>query len=338
MTRKATSQDVADLAGVSRSAVSLVLNGRAAGNIAPAKQVAILAAAAELNYTPNAVALSLRTRRTRTIGFVAPTRDLAAAAGSILQAALTAATAAGYLLLIMDSGAESGAEAGAVEQLRDRQVDGFLLVSGALDQHRLPEALGAASVLANRTDPDRRVVSLVADDEEAAFSAAELLLGYGHRILALVTDGTSAETAQFAIGVRRALTGAGLAPPRLITGGAELRAGWNATRELLAHPNPPTAIVASGERTAVGVALAAAAAGVQIPADLSVVTIGTITGLAAGLPTALTSMQRPNREIGALAIRLLLQQLASLEPILPQEIKVRYGLAERDSVAVPRRA
>ena len=68
MARKATAQDVADLAGVSRSAVSLVLNGRAQGHIARHKQQAIIEAARRLSYTPNAVALSLRSRRTRTIG------------------------------------------------------------------------------------------------------------------------------------------------------------------------------------------------------------------------------------------------------------------------------
>ena len=68
MERRATSQDVADSAGVSRSAVSLVLNGRGQGNISAEKQAAILAAAEELDYSPNPVALSLRTRRSATIG------------------------------------------------------------------------------------------------------------------------------------------------------------------------------------------------------------------------------------------------------------------------------
>lgn len=70
MARKSTSQDVADRAGVSRSAVSFVLNGRADGNIAKDKQLRILAAAKELNYTPNAVARSLQAQRTHTIGVV----------------------------------------------------------------------------------------------------------------------------------------------------------------------------------------------------------------------------------------------------------------------------
>ena len=80
MVRKATAQDVADLAGVSRSAVSLVLNGRGQGNIARDKQQAIIDAARQLNYTPNAVALSLRNRRSRTIG-VLPGRAPVASRG-----------------------------------------------------------------------------------------------------------------------------------------------------------------------------------------------------------------------------------------------------------------
>ena len=59
---------MADLAGVSRSSVSLVLNGRGDGNMSAAKQVAILEAARQLNYRPNAVALSLRSQRTWTLG------------------------------------------------------------------------------------------------------------------------------------------------------------------------------------------------------------------------------------------------------------------------------
>ena len=68
MQRKATAQDVAKLAGVSRSAVSLVLNGHGDGNIASESQERIRQAAKELNYKPNAVALSLRNQRTSVIG------------------------------------------------------------------------------------------------------------------------------------------------------------------------------------------------------------------------------------------------------------------------------
>ena len=102
MARKATAQDVADLAGVSRSAVSLVLNGRAQGHIARDKQQAIIDAARRLNYTPNAVALSLRNRRSRTIG-VLTWPGASGFAGPMLHATLETATKAGYLLIFMDT-------------------------------------------------------------------------------------------------------------------------------------------------------------------------------------------------------------------------------------------
>jgi LacI family transcriptional regulator len=92
--RKATAQDVADLAGVSRSAVSLVLNGRAEGHIAHDKQQAIIDAARQLNYTPNAVAVSLRNWRTRTIG-VLTWSSLSGFSLPMLHATLKTTTAAG---------------------------------------------------------------------------------------------------------------------------------------------------------------------------------------------------------------------------------------------------
>jgi LacI family transcriptional regulator len=97
--RKATAQDVADLAGVSRTAVSQVLNGRGQGNIARDKQQAIIDAARQLNYTPNAVA---RNRRSRTIG-VLTWPGAGGFAERMLHATLQAATRAGYLLIFMDT-------------------------------------------------------------------------------------------------------------------------------------------------------------------------------------------------------------------------------------------
>src|SRR3954447_10810913 len=102
MTRRATAQDVADLAGVSRSTVSLVLNGRAEGNISQAKQEAVRRAAEQLRYTPNAVALSLRSKRTATIG-VLTWRPRWHMPPVLLGELHTAASSAGYLLMIVDA-------------------------------------------------------------------------------------------------------------------------------------------------------------------------------------------------------------------------------------------
>ena len=100
MKRRATSQDVADLAGVSRSAVSLVLNGRGEGNVSAESQAAIRAAAKQLNYSPNAVALSLRTQRSATIGVVVESMTASASVGQLLSGASGIAAETGYVLAV----------------------------------------------------------------------------------------------------------------------------------------------------------------------------------------------------------------------------------------------
>jgi LacI family transcriptional regulator len=166
MVRRATSQDVADLAGVSRSAVSLVLNGHGDGNIAARKQQAIREAARALNYTPNAVALSLRSQHTRTIGVLiwgGPQQSL----WVILHAALRTADRLGYLMLIMDTAADEAVEARAIGVLQDRRVDGFLVIAPTPGHYRPPEALrSTTTVLVNCTDPERLVTSVVGDTDD----------------------------------------------------------------------------------------------------------------------------------------------------------------------------
>src|SRR3954452_16101016 len=164
MACRATAQDVADLAGVSRSSVSLVLNGRAAGNIGPEKQKAVLAAAKQLGYTPNAVALSLRSQRTRTLGVLTwPGR--AGLPQVMLHRALHRASEHGYLLLVMDTDNDRDVEQHQLETLRDRQVVGFLVVAPELVHYRPVEALvSTPTVLLNCLDPDAMVASPLADE------------------------------------------------------------------------------------------------------------------------------------------------------------------------------
>ena len=167
MARKATSQDVADLAGVSRSAVSLVLNGHGDGNIAAAKQQAIFEAARQLSYTPNAVALSLRSQRTQTIG-VLIWGGPQPSTWSILHPALQTAAQFGHLLLIMDTQGDHEVESRVVDLLLNRQVDGFLVIAPQPGSYVPPEALRSIpAVLANCTDPHLTVPSLTSDGNDS---------------------------------------------------------------------------------------------------------------------------------------------------------------------------
>lgn len=191
VTRRATSKDVADRAGVSRAAVSLVLNGRSDGNISAANQAAIRAAAVELNYTPNSVARSLRAQRTRTLGVVTDAIATTAFGGRILSGATEVAAAAGYVLLVIDTWSGEDLEAAAWASLRARQVDGLLFAAMGLRPYAPPAVMQELpSVLVNCFDPDEAVASVACDEVQGGRTAARALLDHGHQDIAMLA-GTS---------------------------------------------------------------------------------------------------------------------------------------------------
>jgi LacI family transcriptional regulator len=344
MPRRATSQDVADLAGVSRSAVSLVLNGRGAGNIAADKQALIIAAAQQLNYTPNAVALSLRSRRSSTIGVVTDAIATTAFGGQLLQGASDAAVAEGYLLLVIDTQNDLQREQQAYETLQNRQVDGFLFAAMSLRPYDVPPTLGSTTcALANCFDPDDRAPAFIPDEVAGSRAVTRHLIEQGHRDIVMLT-GTSDVIASGLReqGFAEAVAAAGLDVPAPVVAGWEIDKGYAGAMHVLTGDRRPTAIVCANDRSAIGVVLAAAQLGLSVPGDLSVVGYDDDENVAPRLVPALTTVRLPHREMGELAMRVVLERvLDSAPPLLGEPRPAPRTLLEcplvlRDSVAAPR--
>jgi LacI family transcriptional regulator len=305
MTRRATAQDVADLAGVSRSAVSLVLNGRADGNISRAKQEAVREAALQLSYTPNAVALSLRSKRTETIG-VLTWGDRRPLPVALLAAVYEAASTAGYLLMMVDALQRPW----QVDALLDRRVDGFVVVAPELSDFVVPEAVAAVpTVMVNCLDPSLGASSLVPDEVGAGASAAQHLLGSGHRELAVLagTEGLASE--RRVQGVAHAVESAGLPGPTVLRAGHTVDEGYAGARALMESDHVPSALVCTHERLALGALLAAEDLGLSVPADLSLVSLDDGENLADHLVPSLDLVERPDAAIATHALELLVDQL-----------------------------
>jgi LacI family transcriptional regulator len=337
MARRPTAQDVADLAGVSRSSVSLVLNGRGEGNIAPHKQQAIMEAARRLNYKPNAVALSLRSQRTRTIGAL----TWSAAAGFpmlILQAALEAAIERDYLLLILDTSGGDEQEARALSILQDRQVDALFVIAPELVDFAPAELMTSVpTLLVNCADPRAGLTSLVPDESAAAASAAQLLIEAGHTRIGLVTDPPDAILTRLRLaGVQEAVLAADLEALAQIAAGRDTESGFRAATELLGGEEPPTALICTRERLAVGAVLAAARLGLRIPADLSVVSLDDGEGLAGQLAPPLTTIERPDRLIARQAVTIMLDWLSGKNESPIRQLSFICQTALRGSVAALR--
>ncbi len=313
----ATMADVARNAGVSVATVSHVLNGTRP--VLPHTRQAVLDAMDELGYTPNTLARSLVTSRTRSIG-------LAVSAISnpyfteILQGVEAGALEHGYSLLIADPHDDPEHERKVVQLLHERRVDGMIVAPSAdpreliayLRRHKVP------TVLLDR------LVDLPADgspwvDQVCADSAGPMaqlvthLAGLGHRRIALVAGlpGLST-TGERLTGYRDGLATAGLVyDERLVVHGDSESAGAEqATAALLSRASPPTALVTANNAMTIGTLRALRRHGMSVPDDIALCCFDDFAWADLFSPR-LTAIAQPSRDIGAQAVRVLLDRLAA---------------------------
>lgn len=339
MPSRPTALDVARLAGTSRSAVSMVMNERWRGNISEATASRIRAAANELQYSPQSIAVSLRSQRTSTLGIVS---EIVANpfAGELIKALTSQAMTLGYATLIVETDSSVEGDRIAINELRRRQVDGIVYATGGLVDFEVPgELLQGPAVLANCFDSKEQVPAFIPDDEGGAVIAANHLLGLGHRRIALLRGHMSDPAShRRERGYRKAMDAAGYpdAGQLVLEAGWTISDGYQAAEALLNAPTAPTAVVCSNDRVATGVLLFAAAAGVEVPRDLSVVGFDNQPFLAEDLVPALTTIALPHFELGTLAAIQLVDALAEARPEKSATTLVDCRLVIRSSTMRPR--
>lgn len=308
--RRVTVRDVAARAGVSQPTVSLVLGGHPRARVAAETRERVMAAAAELGYRPNVIARGLARRRSYAIGLLVP--DLRNPFyAEIVSGAERVAAQEGYAVLLCDA-SEVGPHR-HLATLRERLVDGIILDAvGAseLGEEAL-EGLNAVFI----DEPSSRVPFVASDATGAGRIAAQHLIGLGHRRVAFM--GPAADVYAFRMrerGFVQAMRAAGATfdSDRVRRAPATVAGGMAAMRAMLAVGNAglrPTAVFCANDLMAVGALKACAAAGVQVPRDLSVVGCDDIE-LATLVTPELTTIAVPARELGARAARTLIRLLA----------------------------
>ncbi|MFF2316381.1 LacI family DNA-binding transcriptional regulator [Arthrobacter sp. NPDC058097] len=318
MNRKATALDVAKLAGVSRSAVSLVLNGRGDGNVAVESQQRIREAAAALNYSPNKIALSLRNQQSRIIGIVSDQVVTSPFDGNIIAGADAVARSHGFVTVVMDTELDESRDESAVETLLDRQVDGLMYVTvGLRPLHVPPNMARVPSILANCFDdrPESRLPAVIPDEVRGGREAAEHVMSLGHRDIAFLAGDSLTPAAPRRIeGYREAFGAAGMPvnEDRILQVGWDIDAGFHAAMKFLDGVEPavrPTAILCANDRLAIGVVLACYRLGLNVPQDVSVMGYDDEFRVAQTMVPALTTMALPLREMGAAAMTALLAEV-----------------------------
>lgn len=330
-------RQVAEHAGVSTASISRALNNPE--SVSPALRLKVDAAIAALGYIPDAAARALSSRRTRTIGAIVPTVDNAMFARGI-EALQQYLSLQGYLLLLATSGYDPEVEYRQAQNMVSRGVDGLIL-RGDVHTESLRRLLATQRmpfVNVGVYQPDKPYPSIGADNEGAAWRAAQHLLDLGHTRIAMVAarsqhnDRASARVA----GVRRALAARGLELPApwLIEVHYKLDDARQAARALLGLAERPTAVVCGNDVLAYGVLLEIERHGLDVPGDISVMGFDDLEW-SRHLRPALTTMHLPTDEVWARAGEYLVSVLAGHPAALHHEVDA--SLVVRESTAPPRR-
>lgn len=181
MSARRTALDVAQRAGVHPSTVSRALNPATRHRLSAEVAARVIAAATELGYVPNGLAVSLRTRRSETIGVVLP--DITNPVfPPILQGLEAALAEENYVAMVANAGPDPDQQRLVVERLLARQVDGLLATVTRHDAIvDLCLKARAPLVVVNRSEADHRVSSVVSDDLRGMRLAVDHLYDLGHR-------------------------------------------------------------------------------------------------------------------------------------------------------------
>jgi LacI family transcriptional regulator len=327
---------VAELAGVSIFTVSAVVNGSSAvsGNLRERVEEAIR----NSGYRPSALARSLRTGQTHTVGL---------SIGDITNPFYTDVVAriqrdlhaAGYAVMLCCNERDVTLQDEQIALMRAREVDG-LIVSPTGDDTRLRnalEGLGAPVVLIDRMVAGCACDAVLLDNRAAVGDAMTHLIGLGHRRIGLIAGLPESFTGSERLhGYRDALARAGIAEdPALIEfGNFRYDEAVEATRRVMALADPPTALVAANNLSAIGTMKGLSLLGLSCPGQVSVAAIDDFPWADVFEPK-LTAVAQPVDAFGAEAARMLLERMQGGVEGRGRTIVLKGVLHARTSTGAP---
>ena len=326
-----TMKEIAEQTGVSISTVSLVLNGRDEGRVNPALAALVRNKATELGYKINPLARSLRTNKTRILGFISEEVATTPYAGGIILGAQDAASAYGYMLFTVSTDGKASEE-NEIATLKRYGVDGFFYSKMSNRIAHVPESLNEYPVvMVDATDHENKVPSIEPDEFMIGYDATNRLIQAGCKRIAYVgcAENMIAQDGRLA-GYRTALQEAGRAfNPSLVCNVVHNGPALRAVNKVFDDEQ------------------CAARRGLTVGKDISVVGVDNHRVFAETLEPQLTTVELPHYEMGYWSACKLISMIegkdvdtsscpsarASLPPLdAPIPAKIHCALLEKDSV------
>lgn len=337
--KKPSIVDVAEQAGVSLATASRVMSN-AEYPVNPLTRQKVLDAAQTLGYTPNSLARSLRSQRSRLLAVLVGD-NVDPYFAEITRGVEEVANEQGYLTIICNTERNPERELHYLRTLRDYQADGVIFAGGGLNDPA--HAAQVESILAEMRERGAAAITLSQhlaripvigiDNFTGGHAMTAKLIELGHRRIAFITGPANLSSSHMRLqGYMAALVERGLpiAPPLILIGNFDQVSGERAAQTIASIPPDarPTAIFAANDEMAFGVMLGLQQANVRVPDDVSVCGFGDLP-MARIVTPALTTMHIPLRQLGNLGANRLLAALR--QEAIPQAETLPVTLIERAS-------
>jgi DNA-binding LacI/PurR family transcriptional regulator len=328
--RRPTMADVATRAGVSRTLVSFILDGKPGASDETKQRV--LAVARELGYRPDSAARLLARGRSRTLGVLMDVQQLFEA--ELVTGIYPAAEALGYEVLLA-ANLPDRSESVPVDALLSHRCGGLILLGPKSDLGYLEQLSAKAPIVViGRHLASRAGLATVrTDDAKGMRLAVDYLVELGHRHIHHVDGGNDPGSTERRRAYRAAMRRHGLsASASVIPGAHNEAAGADAARAMLAEPTLPTAVLAGNDRCALGLLDVFTRAGVDVPGDMSLIGYDD-SHLSDNPRIDLTTVHQDARALAGNAVRLA---VGLLEGDSAAQVVLDPSLVIRGTTAAPR--
>lgn len=335
-----TIKDIAKALGLSTSTVSRALRG--SYEISPETKKLVIEYAEQYNYRPNPIALSLKERRSRSIGVV-----VCEIANNFFSQAINGiesiAYNRGYHVIISQSHESYDREVVNVEHLASRSVDGLLVSLSAETDHiehfkNLHEK-GFPIVFFDRITEEIETFKVVVDNYKGAYDATQHLIDSGYTKIAHVTSSQHLSISKERLeGYKAALADNGIALNESYIrycnhGGMIYDELEDAVKSLVRLKDKPDAIFSAGDRLSISCLTALKAIGLKIPDDIALVGFSN-SPLVQLLSPGLTAVKQPAFEMGQVATELLIKLIESKRPVTEfEKVVLQTEIIKRESSA-----
>jgi LacI family transcriptional regulator len=330
-------KEIAKLAGVSSATISRVTNNDPGVSVETADRVRKIIA--KYGYVQNAIARSLKTANTKTIGFLIP--DIS---NPIFPAVLTGIEALcvknGYNLILQNTSENSGREAIALETLLKHRVDGLIAIIVDREGNQLERfsAMGIPVALIDRLPRSGEYDSVTIDNIGGVTQGVDYLVRLGHTKIAIIHGPTKISPCgeERLTGYLSAMNNAGLniVKEYIVDGNSTEEGGFLCAKELMQLAKPPTAIFSVNNCMTMGSYKALAEARVKIPKEVSLLGFDDFS-LAAYLSPPITLINRPTAEMGKIAMEMLLERLTQKANAPARKVVLPTNLTVRSSCTHP---